>query len=457
MTTRFAIRPKPMNEESLSGYLMRLGYANYMSAKEVFTYIYKKSNTKTIKYRNVVHKVDDFPKNVVCIDILSELTNLNKNIIEAMTFMTVYEKFFDNMELDEKEYLKTMYRQKEVKNRRFCSKCIEIYGYYKLIWQVSDIEICNEHLIKLTDKCLTCGIEQPYLTDELNEFKCFKCGSYLYDVKVYTINESHYIDEQLKRYEQWHYLLDFNKNSFNNIHGLSKIKSLGIGLLYVSKFNCGILKSREIKSIDKSIIYKIVKYINDRTNVMYITVQRLLYSLTYIQLNIDDFFNYNIPEAYVKSIINISKNDNKIYKDSLKIRKKQKLNVKEFYNNKDNHFNEGVIKKVERYIGSLESSGIKINCYNVYSNIKIDERRIYNKYPYLSRTIHQHVSDYEIRRQDFLIEKHSKMISKVIKEMYINEEKITYKSISEKIGISIMTVKRSEKLIEVISKMKDSL
>lgn len=58
---------------------------------------------------------------------------------------------------------------------RFCPKCIEQWGYYRLTWRFSSIKYCLEHCCHLLDRCGYCDQAIPLLPSPITFGQCPHC------------------------------------------------------------------------------------------------------------------------------------------------------------------------------------------------------------------------------------------------------------------------------------------
>jgi hypothetical protein len=162
MSKRLTVRPKPQKGESLSSFLLRSSKDNGEDLFNIFKFLFREE-TSTRFRTNRVHFIDILPSQIIKCKELSQLINLSIDEINKMTFTPVISKFVDSSNLEEEMlYMSMILRQIDGTNRWFCPECLNEKGYYKLIWQVHDIKICDIHNVKLQKSCKFCKMSIPF-------------------------------------------------------------------------------------------------------------------------------------------------------------------------------------------------------------------------------------------------------------------------------------------------------
>jgi hypothetical protein len=101
---------------------------------------------------------------------------MTKQDLCNMTFTPIISKFVEPGKIgDGTTYISMISREIDRTVRWFCPKCIKEQGYYKLLWQVKEIEICDIHLIKLEYICKSCNRPHLYVHKEIGT--CIYCDS----------------------------------------------------------------------------------------------------------------------------------------------------------------------------------------------------------------------------------------------------------------------------------------
>ena len=228
MNQKFTIRPKPQEGESLSGYIMRISEMNCIKVWGIMRYLGVR--------RNKVHHLDMLPQKIVDMSNFNCLLGGDEESILRMTFWNLLNKFYSNVTLEYKDFKRNVLTDEIVKNkRRYCVSCLRESGYYKLLWQVKEVDMCNIHFTKLQSGCSFCGTEQPYMASTLGMFLCFKCGNDISTQEELKIKDTNLINEQLKVIDNWLFLLSekFSLDKYLNVY--NKEEFLIIVSFYVSQ------------------------------------------------------------------------------------------------------------------------------------------------------------------------------------------------------------------------------
>ncbi|MUK89314.1 hypothetical protein GMD78_13125 [Ornithinibacillus sp. L9] len=308
MGNRLTIRPKPFEYESLSTYVLRVAKANCLSITDIASLIYSKYEIQYFyksKYRLDLYKTFDITK---LGEILkkSEKQLLNKTFIPLLTKLSI----IYNWENGSSPITRVLI---ETRNRKYCPDCLSEFGYYNLIWQFNDIDLCNIHLKKLRNTCPYCHKEQRYFSETLVNMKCHDCGGDL----TYVSNENtktkskEYIISQNRIYDDYKFLLNTMENNIvSSIKGFSLEQSICIKLLYLIQYGQkvkseniyddlmirGKLGSKYTKAILR-IINGDIKYVN----VSFPYVMKVLHSMN---MSVEQLFYAEVSEYYIESIFN---------------------------------------------------------------------------------------------------------------------------------------------------------
>lgn len=304
MGDKFTIRPKPKAGESLSGYLMRISEMNSTKFGRVRNYLGIDGHH--------VYPLDILPQRVVRISNLTNLLGINEESILKMTFWSLFNKFYTNI-IAENNQFRTVISDEFVKNkRRFCVSCLRESGYYKLLWQVREIDMCNIHFTKLQSKCLSCGTEQPFISSTLGRYLCFRCGNDISEQVESKINDLDYINMQLKVIDEWLFLLNENISFNSHLHKYSQEKFLVIVCLYISQMMESIFDRKKIYFFTRDDIRNYTKFINDIDGGKSITLYKLLSLSRQFSIDLNKLFSLNVPETYITSLKTCgSKHENK--------------------------------------------------------------------------------------------------------------------------------------------------
>jgi hypothetical protein len=145
------IRPAVEQGECLSSYLQRVSNSNSISSHYLWHHVLK-SNTH-YPQSSISRLVDATPSSRIDLSLLPTLLSTNRDTLEDLTFMYVFRKFgVDINDINRSRILSNLIDT----NRKFCLDCISENPYFKLIWQVTEINYCKKHGLELNTKCSNC-------------------------------------------------------------------------------------------------------------------------------------------------------------------------------------------------------------------------------------------------------------------------------------------------------------
>lgn len=307
MNRKLTVRIAPQCGEPLSILIMRAGKANQIPFKYMMRYL---SDFEGDNISKRPYMLDIYPLKSETYEFLHSFTGIDINVLNSMTFMPVYSKFLDC--IDNKANIKcNIDKNVYVKDkRRFCTNCIKEKGGYKLIWQISDLDMCNLHHTKLTSKCHNCSVEQPYTLNDSDIYRCFNCNAILYENSGEYVCDENIISEQIRKYRDWTYLLDNDMRLANCIEGFSVEKSLAINFLYcLQQGNNHFNVDAWGKHFNKNILYYVLNLITDRLRVKRIIISDLFNLLDIIHKDVEEFAKTIVPARFIESIFDYCKRD----------------------------------------------------------------------------------------------------------------------------------------------------
>jgi hypothetical protein len=137
---RLAIRPRPVQEESLSNYCLRVSESNgYFTPAMMLT-------MAGVASRNHVGINES--------DKVAKLVDVDPSLLRSMAYMRKEDEKQGTWRRGEHQY-----RPCEVTPRftRICPACIQELGYARAIWDVRLVVACPKHQTLLLDTCPNCG------------------------------------------------------------------------------------------------------------------------------------------------------------------------------------------------------------------------------------------------------------------------------------------------------------
>lgn len=305
-STRLGIRFKPLPGESLSGYLMRMATANGVDVKKLTNELKIKSLPKTVRDRTYLF--DIYPQLLVDIGKLSEWMGQPNYILEKTTFSPVVKKLFSGEDIVmPKGTVRTNISTSIVKDRRrFCSQCLKEGRGYQLLWQVAEIEICDRHLTKLTSDCANCTTDQSYISENLSYYQCETGNHDLKNQSQESVAEAEVID-QLKKYDDWRFLLDPTSTFIPNIEGLNRNQCLAVLLLYITKTQKMPFSAKSRSILSHNDIYKYRNIISqpDECN-LNADLDHLLKIIRKSGMTVKEVAAINIPHDFLISCMDLS-------------------------------------------------------------------------------------------------------------------------------------------------------
>lgn len=163
-------------------------------------------------------RIDRAPHEVLNLSDFSAATALSKSSLYSMSFEPVINKLWNwdlNWAIGQRAFWRVL-----TKNQRYCPLCLLDKSYYKLVWQIHELNICIKHHVILEKQCPSCLKPIPHLLDKSKIGICVYCNSDLSTAKPRYLD----VDNVYHRiYNDWIYLLDtsasplINKDSLINM------------------------------------------------------------------------------------------------------------------------------------------------------------------------------------------------------------------------------------------------
>lgn len=288
------IRPVLLDEESLSSYFMRIAKAYYTDLKEVFAWyineMYKYS------YSIDVHCNISLNTNKIC-----EELDVSGERIRSATFSILMESFRDGEDTAGWSFIGNSI---EKKKRNYCPKCLKMQPRYKLLWQVNELQICDEHEVYLECSCPCCSKTLPYLKIELAYCRCPHCLGDL-SMKSRPCDDGHFVEEQKKVYEEWRYILNHRPKYPPQMWALTIGQYTAVKMLYIAQ-NYAQTMNRDSIQLSRDQISRLVAYVNGETDVRkryVVTLQLIRSQLLKRSISSKQFYELIVPDEYILSVL----------------------------------------------------------------------------------------------------------------------------------------------------------
>jgi hypothetical protein len=297
MSNAFSVRPRIYPGECLTSIMIRYSAANDITFEDFFSLV------RTFYYRSDLrnaHQIDINPTRILDINAFQSLLKHEENLLDVNSFHGPLLQFLNVNKLPLLNNSSTLIKDIFVKRvRRFCPDCLKENIFYKLLWQVKDIEICPTHNTPITSKCPVCGKEQSYIHSKLNRAECFSCGSSLTN----TCTHTHTYPTEKALYSKWlfgQWLYLFSSKQKKPLDLYTAITNL----IYICSGKSRIFNIDNILYIKRDYKYKLLKLLS-KCNEQYsyeLSLKVLFTSLFYAGLTFPDFINISFPEEFNSSL-----------------------------------------------------------------------------------------------------------------------------------------------------------
>lgn len=285
-------RSNPIDGESLSSYMQRISSLNYVGSHDLWRLL--KRNNSHYPQSSFSAAIDICPNNFILMDKLASILRTDQKVLENMTFLPVFQKLgINNSSANHSRIMSNIIE----KQRKYCSKCLEEFPAYNLIWQVKEITFCPAHNIKLHSNCNRCKSSIPILPSNSNIGICPSCGL---DFTKSNIENFTPNSEDLRIIDDWLYLLNASTLKLKLIKSFSNEQSLALRLLYISRNFMKKLSKEEQSTL--SSVMQIAR--NTKASQTFIHLDTILHFTRKYNISLKEFFTVKVPESHIKSIFN---------------------------------------------------------------------------------------------------------------------------------------------------------
>lgn len=229
MESIFLRRPKPLDGECLTSYIQRVAEANFITPNDIWR-AFKIGGTRYPQV-SASYLLDISPEFIFDIRKFEEMLLLKDHQLENLTFSNALKNFSQSdILIGETNVLNKFYN----KYRKFCPLCLDDKLYYKLIWQVQEIEYCPIHNIKLVHKCKNCGHIISSMPAKGILGICPYCQHSILE-STFNYNKKDIKTDRI--YSDWIYLINKYNSNFNIQDNLTFQQALAFKVLYVTRYN----------------------------------------------------------------------------------------------------------------------------------------------------------------------------------------------------------------------------
>ncbi|WP_345803550.1 MULTISPECIES: TniQ family protein [unclassified Lysinibacillus] len=296
----FTIRPKLIEGESLSSYLIRTANLNAINSISEIWQLVKKHEVYKVD-RNIFYKFDLFPCDIVHLNDLSILLNIKANELVLHSFEPIVSFFYPGAAG------KMIFgKEIELKNRRFCKSCLNENKAYQLLWQVKEIHMCYKHFTRIESKCYRCGSEQPYLrSGHLEHLKCSSCDKLLFDGIEETIQDINIKNKQFRIYRDWKNLFKITSFISKNVLKESQPihRKIAVLLLFLATPNNVRINSKKHPFYSPSQVKRLLEIVRNKSNGT-LRLGFILNTLRELNIEISALMSLKVPNSFIRILLN---------------------------------------------------------------------------------------------------------------------------------------------------------
>lgn len=300
-TDEWPFYPRPFRGESFTGYKQRFAKENDISPFDVWSF----SKEKGMPQKIFASRLEWAPDKQILLSRFAEISKLTVDNIHEMTFVIVLKK----LDLGSEDFYKTRVLNGLFEpDRKFCPLCLNDKPFYRLIWQVKEIQICDRHFIRLISNCPVCKNKIPLLSKNAKVGFCPECESSLLQVPIEKANKSE-TENHLRLYEDWHFLLDPSKKLHTINH--DKYNYVALTKLFLDLGMPHRVERNQIKrnSPEERLLYNIIMKNNKghqkRSRSNFFHLEALLKTVREKNISFADFSKIVVPAQFIRDISNL--------------------------------------------------------------------------------------------------------------------------------------------------------
>lgn len=297
-------RPKLFEGESLTSYLQRFAKENEINPNLLWTRLKGSGNPQVSN----ASAIDWAPEKQINLSLLAEMSGLLIGDVVGMTFMNLLCKLGNrHNDLFRSRALKGLIES----SRKFCPVCIKEKPYYKLIWQVKELVVCDIHQIKLVDRCPACNKRNPCLSKTSIIGYCLYCGASLSDAVIEQVPDDKF-NQHDRLYRDWEFLLD--STTILTAENKDIAINLGIKKVYLDLEKPNYIKKFLIErgTTNDYILYRLVNQKEPERSNQTMTLAALLRTARNCCGSLEEFSQISVPQSFINDVYKLYSSKRKI-------------------------------------------------------------------------------------------------------------------------------------------------
>lgn len=291
MQNKLTIRFKPFEDESIISFFIRLSKDNGVSILQLLNRV-KEEESDYIQLGEI-SIIEKFLFKHINHDKLENLLGFKVDFLLKNTFYNLIEKFNDGNKIEKARFICGIIR----KDFYYCPKCLEENLYYRLIWRIEGIEICNKHGCFLLSRCYHCNHQIKY-EEIIYLGMCSYCRKSLSKNIEKDTFDNNYFVYQSYLYESWNKLIYSKYNKMNS-------QEIAYKILYILNQKNSCFNREMIKQYnqEKNFFAMILQYARGTTKykkTLHISI--IIRVLFENKISIEEFLKLNIPKEFIVSV-----------------------------------------------------------------------------------------------------------------------------------------------------------
>lgn len=297
----FLKRPISFAGESLTSLILRTAELNHTRPHVIWRHaLPPRAHYPQSQISSLINCV---PDSIFDTSVFSRLVGLDREQLENLTFTPVIRKFFRNETPIEDMSSQRVTSGLIIKSLRYCPLCLNEKPYYRLIWQVQELNVCLEHGVYLIENCPSCNKALPQLAANGVIGFCPHCETSLYSTvaKNTIINTLH-----IRIFQDWSYLLNQLCSPLAITTTLDSKQFLAIKVLFIATDKQKIFswKNKNDGTLNISTISSLLQTCRGTSSTMRHTHLNTLFTvIREKEMPLDEFANLSAPETFIESVL----------------------------------------------------------------------------------------------------------------------------------------------------------